>query len=94
MGKITRYNCASVVVEVDPGWITRSADDAARKRGWVSEAENVVSQIKRHVDHRTAYIEHDTDDLCSFCGSFWTEGDSPHNGGCCDEDCALMEGTP
>ena len=28
---------------------------------------------------------------CEHCGSPWTEGDFPHNGGCCAEDCKVFD---
>jgi len=52
---------------------------------------DIIQQIKRHVDD-TGGVElcYDIEDVCSFCGAQWTEGDGTHNGGCCDEDEAVM----
>lgn len=53
----------------------------------------IAKEIHRHVDGiRTISVETEAEYLCEFCGAVWTEGDSPHNGGCCDEDVAVMEG--
>lgn len=56
---------------------------------------DIISDIKRHVDNAdTPYIHFECEKTCEFCGAKWTEGDdSPHNGGCCEEDIAIMEAT-
>lgn len=91
---VTSYN---VVVEIPQvlRWHgvtchTRTHDEM------VASCERVKSDILRHVDlddRNGVYVKRETEDQCSHCGSAWTEGDSPHNGGCCDEDCAVMEGS-
>jgi len=53
------------------------------------DRERVIDQIKRHCDD-IEDIDFELTYICSFCGAAWTEGDSPHNGGCCDEDVLLM----
>jgi hypothetical protein len=55
-------------------------------------ADEIAAQIKRHVDNVLhATVEVETEDVCEHCGWQWTEGDSPHNGGCCAKDCEVME---
>ena len=48
----------------------------------------------REIDSAEAAIEFaigvEWDSVCEWCGAIWTEGDSPHNGGCCDRDCAVF----
>ena len=54
----------------------------------------IEQEIIRHVDGTSSgyiTIEYDTDDICEHCGWTWTEGNSPHNGGCCAIDCDVME---
>lgn len=54
--------------------------------------QQIKASIKRHVaDVGTVGVECTTETFCEFCGAKWTEGDSPHNGGCCDDDCAVMD---
>ena len=64
----------------------------------IGRCEAIAEQIRRHVDDlpsrgaRGVSVIWDTEAYCEYCGSPWTEGrDSPHNGGCCDEDVALMD---
>lgn len=55
--------------------------------------ENMRDQIVRHVDDvrsRDIRIENDIEETCEFCGRPWTEGDSPHNRGCCHRDEEVM----
>jgi hypothetical protein len=69
--------------------VTRTDEETVRM------LEEMKSQIERHVDgvrRNSVNIVHDTTDYCEWCGSKWTEGDSPHNGGCCDKDCEVMDG--
>ncbi len=89
MAKITHYNFAYLKVEVDRP--SRYAGEIKREK-WLFAARELKTAIERHCDgFATIDIEHDVDELCEFCGSTWTErGDSPHNGGCCDADEAVM----
>lgn len=63
------------------------------ERDWIRDCEEIVSQIKRHVDGiSSASCEYDCDLVCEYCGSQWTEGEnSTHNGGCCHKDCEIYE---
>lgn len=62
--------------------------DQQEVAGWMkTDAEKMVEQIKRHVDDvGNVTVEADGEYVCEHCGSKWTEGNSPYNGGCCDED--------
>jgi hypothetical protein len=52
---------------------------------------HILEQIKRHVDNYGGIsLITKTEDVCSFCGAKWTEGDGIHNGGCCEKDEAVM----
>ena len=72
------------------------AEAEARYREYCESEErrscrHILEQIKRHIDdYGGLSLVIKTEDVCSFCGAKWTEGDSPHNGGCCDEDEAVM----
>lgn len=89
MGKRTRYNCAYLTVEIDRPY--RYGRELTRDH-WYAAAKAARDEIVRHCDSVGAIdIESDTDELCGFCGSQWTEGDSPHNGGCCTQDIAVLE---
>jgi hypothetical protein len=56
-----------------------------------SDCKAIEQQIRRHVDDfGSVSIEYTTENVCSFCGSRWTEGDGTHNGGCCEQDGAVM----
>jgi len=86
MGKKTLYNGISVMVAVE-----RPFGRNVEPKDWYRAAVEVQAQIQRHCDGIDDFnIEFDTDDVCEFCGYKWTEGDSPHNEGCCDEDGKVM----
>ena len=68
-------------------------DEARRRKYYQDAAREIASQARRHVDGCTVAVESDTVEVCEWCGCTWTEGDSPHNGGCCDKDCEVMEAT-
>lgn len=70
------------------GGMKRDADETVRI------LEEMQQQVLRHVDgvrSRNVQIENDIEETCEFCGSAWTEGKSPHNGGCCAKDCEVFE---
>lgn len=53
------------------------------------ECNTIASAIKRHVDNfGSVYVEYDRTEVCSHCGSVWTEGKDLYNGGCCGKDIA------
>ena len=61
--------------------ITRSDDEA------MSLCEDIKSQIRRHVDDvESVNVTWDSNPVCGFCGSDWSEDTDVHNGGCCAED--------
>lgn len=60
-----------------------------RQYPWVAtmedQAADLVTSIKRHVDHvAAAYAVYDF--ACKSCGAKWTEKSHDYNGGCCDAD--------
>jgi len=88
MGKKTLYNGAYVRVNVD-----RPFGRVIKPKDWHTVAKDLEKDILRHCDGiESSSVEFDTDDVCEFCGYDWTEkDDSPHNGGCCDEDAKVLE---
>ena len=76
-----------VVVTPDLSWSGEVTPEKQR-----SEAIEMRDGIKRHVDNIGEIdINWDVIKTCEFCGYNWTEpDDSPHNGGCCDEDTINM----
>lgn len=96
MKRIEREN---IRVEVTPrqpgdygfghiGLPARPADEEIRL------CEEIAREIRRHVDdlgRSSVIVQWDNVPYCDHCGSSWTEGDSPHNGGCCDADIAALE---
>ena len=101
MGK--QINKADIRVEVRP----RSLGDCGlihffgfRERTEaqaITDCEDIAEQIRRHVDglssHRDRGVDvvWDREEVCEHCGRVWTEGDSPHNGGCCEEDIKVLD---
>lgn len=80
----------------DLGWVRTSASflygtgpeaEARIAKEMQDRCEEIVSQIKRHVD-QIAYagVEFDRPDVCGHCGHAWTESDPNYNGGCCQKD--------
>jgi len=77
-------------IEIDPdlGMFAR--------RSWMGDsylkekkelAEEMLSQIKRHVDGaKHAQIVTEKEYFCSHCGHKWTEKSITYNGGCCEKD--------
>jgi hypothetical protein len=59
---------------------------------YYERCRDIVLQIKRHVDDIDwAGVINESEEICEFCESAWTEGDSIHNGGCCDKDIEIMD---
>ena len=49
--------------------------------------KEIEAEINRHVDNVAGVgIESDTDTVCEYCKSLWTEDSDTYNGGCCDAD--------
>lgn len=64
-----------------------SSGEEDRQRQYRERCEDIVTQVKRHVDDiGHAYVECDTDDVCEHCGARWTEKSPHYNGGCCEAD--------
>ncbi len=64
-----------------------------------SLCREIAQDVERHVDNLPSIgaktrVVWESRDECEYCGSIWTEGDLPHNGGCCHEDCLVLESTP
>ena len=51
-----------------------------------AEAEDILSQVRRHVDAGDSYTESDDASFCSHCGATWAEQSPVYNGGCCNLD--------
>ena len=50
-------------------------------------ARDLVAQIERHCDGVDySEINFQTERVCEFCGSHWTEDSEVYNGGCCAGD--------
>lgn len=89
MGKVTTYTGAVVHVEVAAPFARKPS-----RESWRSSARALENDIKRHCDNFGS-ISHEIEkeETCEFCGDLWTEGDSPHNGGCCYKDAEVMLAT-
>lgn len=84
-------------VEVTPrrlgdfGLLMTNAFGNHTEREEESACEAIADEIKRHVDglptsrDRGVQIIWDSENVCEFCGSQWTE-DGDYNGGCCTKD--------
>jgi len=61
--------------------------EARIERDYIARCEEIVSDVKRHVDNvHSAYVQYDQDHVCEHCGSAWTEASNTYNGGCCAKD--------
>lgn len=94
---------AHVIVDVQPVWPPQqqSWETAQRyierlRNHYHNESNRLRSEIKRHVDDLGEIsIEFIVESICEFCGAKWTEAkDSPHNGGCCEQDLAIADKAP
>lgn len=75
-----------VEIEPDRQWRLGFTDEQ-NAASELRDCEQMVSQVKRHVDGgRNAQIIREHDDRCSHCARPWTEDSAAYNGGCCDED--------
>jgi hypothetical protein len=80
----------------DLGWVRTSASflygngpdaEARISKDMQDRCEEIVSQIKRHVDLISyAGVEFDQPDVCEHCGYPWGEDQPNYNGGCCQKD--------
>ena len=49
--------------------------------------KDIIKDIVKHVDNvYHTNIIYTSDNVCSFCGSEWTEDSASYNGGCCKKD--------
>jgi hypothetical protein len=87
MGKVVRNINYRVVVDPrHPAWYDFCRGDADYERHFKKTCENIVEQIKRHVDD-VGFIEikHDVVATCEYCERPWTE-DDPNYNQCCGRD--------
>jgi len=101
MGK--QINKADIRVEVRPrslgdyGQFRISNGRERTEAQAITDCEDIAEQIRRHVDglpscrDRGVDVVWDNEEVCEYCGRAWTEGDSPHNGGCCKEDIKVLD---
>lgn len=76
-------------VSMSRGLVYGHGEEAQRRweRDMQLRCEEIASQIRRHVDNVVSVqIEYDQEDVCSYCGSKWTEDSDTYNGGCCAQD--------
>jgi hypothetical protein len=76
-------------VSVSRGFVYGRGEEAQRRweRDMQECCEEIASQIRRHVDNvGSVQIECEQGDVCSYCGSKWTEDSDTYNGGCCEQD--------
>ncbi len=86
MPKKLFYNGAYVRVNVD-----RPFGREVTPRHWHDAAADLLNDIKRHCDGiESLSVEFDTEELCEFCGSAWTEVSNTHNE-CCEKDALAHE---
>ncbi len=79
MPKQDNWKETRVVVTVETRW--------RRREGIKDAAEEIVVEIKRHVDNvQDVEVEELFDSVCSFCEGSWTAYDPNYNGGCCEKD--------
>ena len=74
---------AEIVIGIPTSFYGRDRDD----RSILSDLEDTLRQVKRHVDTIVPpEVRKEYAMVCSFCGSPWTKDGDQYNGGCCDED--------
>lgn len=80
-----RWNNSHIVVEVLLPDFFASA--VALERTVKLDCDAMVRDIRRHVNNVTTVTRVDeTQAVCEFCGSRWSEDDVEYNGGCCAAD--------
>lgn len=63
------------------GGVTRSEKESENL------CESIKQDIRRHVDDiQNIEINWDSEKVCEFCGSTWSEDSAAYNGGCCGKD--------
>ena len=99
-----QINKTNIHVEVCPrslgdyGFIRTRGRERTEKEA-IADCEEIARDIRRHVDGLPSYgnqgvcVIWDKEEVCEHCGWAWTEGDSPHNGGCCAKDIEVLEAT-
>lgn len=81
---------AEIRIQVPNSYNKRGASE------WARAAKTILADIQRRADDtEDADWEVTYEKTCEFCGWEWGEDDdSPHNGGCCDEDAKNMPPEP
>lgn len=94
MGKTSRIEEFMVVCHIDDRYSFGDKEKAGRQRA-DAVREFIECALRGGLvgDIGSVSIETDTSTVCEFCGDDWTEGDSPHNGGCCGKDIEVMDRT-
>ena len=92
MGK--RHRILSYNIRIEPRRLVAHGGRVARLEDYRQCCEQIIKDIQRHVDNvGSALMEVESEEVCEYCGALWTEGSSPHNGGCCARDCEIVEGS-
>lgn len=99
MGKVTRIVDGYVRLDLrNPGDFGSAfiSQPARSERELKADLETLrraaQSRLNKYDDEcGGAQIITERETVCEHCGSKWTEGDSPHNGGCCEKDCIVYE---
>lgn len=63
--KVTRLTRVYIVIDPDFNF--------AYREKWVDIANRTLEQVKRHIDYDKAYVERETETICSHCGRTWEE---------------------
>lgn len=67
-------------------------DEAKRLEEYRKLCEQIAADVKRHADDvGSVTVQCETEEVCEHCGAEWTEGEMPHNGGCCEKDAEVCE---
>jgi len=86
MARERKFLMGRLIIEIcRPSYLPAYSEYDARER-----FHKLDSEIKRHCDleNTSEFPIYDpiTQEVCSYCGAQWTEGDSSNNGGCCPKD--------
>lgn len=80
MSKITVYSNWRVEVKPDVGY--RSPDH----KGMIEGCNDLMREIKRHVDYDAIKVAYDEEEQCAFCKYPWASAiDDDGKPGCCDK---------
>jgi hypothetical protein len=82
--KKLEYDNFRVEVQIPRPYSFSTYSHEKRLKEMRRNAEDIISQIKRHVDSEGASFEFDTKELCSFCNYEWEENPDTGAPQCCD----------